>query len=76
MSPRNNKQSERKSPSLARRVVIGVLAVIQFALLGAAMWDLRNRPTSQINGTKWMWTPVLFINFVGPIAYFLVGRKS
>lgn len=75
MSPQNDPSNQNK-PSTATRIRIALLALVQFALLGAAIWDLRNRPATEIHGTKWMWTPILFINFIGPIAYFTLGRKT
>ena len=50
-------------------------AVLQITLLAAALWDLRHRPADEINGDRRLWTAVAFVNFVGPIAYFLFGRK-
>ena len=29
----------------------------------------------EIRGNKWVWRAVVFINFIGPIAYFIVGRS-
>ena len=55
---------------------IGIMAVVQLALLAAALWDIRRRPAQEIKGSKWMWVAISFINFVGPIAYFLFGRKA
>ena len=49
-------------------------AFIQVSLLVAALIDLRRRPAAQIRGKKWLWTLVVFINWVGPISYFLFGR--
>ena len=50
-------------------------AVVQMTLLAAALWDIRHRPATGINGSKRAWTAASFVNFVGPIAYFLFGRK-
>jgi hypothetical protein len=50
-------------------------AVIQMSLLAAALWDISHRPDGGINGSKKLWTAVSFVNFAGPIAYFLFGRK-
>jgi hypothetical protein len=49
--------------------------VLQITLLAAALWDLWHRPADEINGDRRLWTAVSFVNFVGPIAYFLFGRK-
>jgi hypothetical protein len=59
----------------AQKSGIVLLATLQFTLLVAALWDIRRRPADQINGSKRMWTAVAFVNFIGPIAYFLFGRK-
>jgi hypothetical protein len=50
------------------------LGMLQLALLTAALWDIARRPDDEIKGSKRMWRLVVFINFVGPIAYFLFGR--
>lgn len=52
-----------------------LLSILQFALLAAALWDLRHRPDEAIRGSKRLWTLFAFVNFVGPIAYFWKGRK-
>ena len=54
---------------------ITILGIIQVSLLGAALWDIRRRPADQIRGSKWLWTMAAFVNYVGPLAYFIVGRK-
>ena len=54
---------------------IVVLGVLQLMLLAAALIDIRRRPAEEINGSKRLWTMVVFINGIGPIAYFLLGRK-
>jgi hypothetical protein len=52
-----------------------LLGTLQLALLAAALLDIRRRNADAINGSKRLWTLVVFINFIGPIAYFLFGRK-
>ncbi len=55
---------------------ISLLAVfIQMGLLIAAQWDIHHRPNDEFRGSKWIWTAVVFINFIGPISYFIFGRK-
>jgi hypothetical protein len=51
------------------------MMVVQVSLLIAALVDIRRRPAEQINGSKRLWVGVAFINFIGPIAYFVFGRK-
>lgn len=58
----------------ARAGVVGALAM-QVGLLIAALVDLRRRPADQLRGSKAMWTAVSFVNFAGPLAYFVFGRR-
>ena len=51
------------------------IILLQLALLVVALIDLSRRP--KVNGPKWIWVIVIiFINFIGPIAYFLIGRQE
>ncbi len=70
----NNKKQWNELTGKEKVGVIG-LSAIQLALLGAALWDIRHRSATDINGKKWVWTMVSFLNFVGPLAYFKFGRK-
>ncbi|MEU1970216.1 PLDc N-terminal domain-containing protein [Microbacterium sp. NPDC019599] len=56
---------------------MGVLVVglVQFAFAFLAAWDLAHRPAEQVRGPKPAWIPALFINWIGPAAYFAVGIK-
>ncbi len=49
--------------------------LIQVILLVVALLDLRKQKT--VRGPKWAWALVIiFINIIGPILYFVVGRKE
>lgn len=51
------------------------IAVIQLGLMIAALVDLARRNST--NGPKWLWVLViLFVNLIGPVVYFLVGREE
>lgn len=51
------------------------IILIQLALMAAALIDLIRR--QQTRGPKWMWVLIiLFLNFIGPIIYFVVGREE
>jgi hypothetical protein len=70
------RQKKRWSDLSRGRQVTTVLAsMVQIALLAAALWDIRHRSADQVKGTKAVWTAVSFVNFAGPLAYFLFGRK-
>lgn len=49
--------------------------VVQLGLLSAALLDLRKRAPEEVNGPKPAWVAACFVNFVGPIAYFIFGRR-
>ncbi len=51
------------------------IIIIQLSLMIFALVDLARRPTA--NGPRWMWAfVIIFINIIGPIAYFLIGRRE
>jgi hypothetical protein len=60
-------------PVQRTRIVVG--GVVQVALQVAALLDLRRRSQAELNGSKRVWVMASFVNFVGPIAYFLTGRR-
>jgi hypothetical protein len=59
-----------------QRRLLGAAAAAQLGLLAAALIDVRRRPRDQVRGPKKLWTAVSFVNFVGPISYFVFGRKK
>lgn len=70
------KQKDWSELTPVQRTSIIVLGIVQVALLVWAQWDIHTRPEEEIRGNKWIWTAVAFVNFIGPIAYFLVGRSE
>jgi hypothetical protein len=48
---------------------------MQIGLLVAALANLWRRPSDQLLGSKAIWTALSFMNFVGPLAYFVFGRR-
>ena len=58
-----------------QQATIVAVAVVQEALAVATLWDLRRRPSAQIRGSKKVWVAAAFVNFIGPLAYFTVGRR-
>ena len=53
------------------------LLVAQFALLGYTLYHILTHDTYK-RGTRVMWLilTLLFMNFVGPIIYFLFGKED
>lgn len=78
------KKSRATSSSLAQwsslneqqQGAIVLAAVAQIALLLFAQGNLIGTPKERVRGPKWLWFFGNFVNFFGPIAYFLVGRKK
>ncbi|KPL79344.1 hypothetical protein ADN00_03185 [Ornatilinea apprima] len=49
--------------------------VVQLGLLIFALVDLLKR--EKTNGPKWLWVIIIvFVNMIGPIVYFIVGRRD
>ncbi len=48
---------------------------VQLGLLAAALADIRRRPQGEVRGSKRAWAAAAFVNFVGPLCYFLFGRR-
>lgn len=70
------KKKQWKDLSAGQRRATGLMGVLQVSLAVAAWVDLARRPAAQVNGRKGVWAAVIAINFVGPIAYFLKGRRT
>ncbi|WP_066518631.1 PLDc N-terminal domain-containing protein [Curtobacterium ammoniigenes] len=54
---------------------ITLLGIGQVALAVAAFIGLARTPKRRVRGPKAVWIPVILVNWIGPIAFFLVGRK-
>jgi hypothetical protein len=61
--------------SVAGRLGLGLVGVVQVAFAFLAFWDLAQRPASDVKGPKPVWIPVILVNWIGPAAYFLFGIK-
>jgi Phospholipase_D-nuclease N-terminal len=70
--------AKRRWRDLSRRQqrTIVAAAVVQLCLLGVALVDLWHRPAAEVRGAKQVWAAAVFVNFVGPIAYFAFGRRQ
>ncbi|MFJ5715212.1 PLD nuclease N-terminal domain-containing protein [Neobacillus sp. NPDC093127] len=55
--------------------ILAPILIIQLVLLIVAIIDLVR--IERTNGPKWLWALIiLFINIIGPILYFVIGRRS
>ncbi|WP_019413006.1 PLD nuclease N-terminal domain-containing protein [Paenisporosarcina sp. TG20] len=55
--------------------IIAPIFIIQLILLIIALIDLSK--INDTNGPKWLWALIIiFVNILGPILYFILGRKQ
>lgn len=55
-------------------VLLGLVVLVEIALMVAAVVDLVRRPGA-MSGEKLVWLLVsIFVNLLGPLAYFAIGR--
>src|SRR5664279_2416279 len=73
MAANESRRWKDLSPRSRATIIAG--AAVQFALLGAALADLRRRSPEAVNSPRKLWVAVSFVNFVGPLAYFVLGRR-
>lgn len=51
------------------------ILILQFALMIFALVDLIRRERTK--GPKWLWALIIvFVNLIGPILYFIIGRED
>jgi hypothetical protein len=75
--PNHRGQRSQRWPDLPpqRKAAIVAAAAVQFGLAGAAWADLARRPASGVRGPKWRWALLIAVNYAGPAAYFVWGRR-
>ena len=53
------------------------LVILQFALLGYTLYHILTHDTYKMgNRTLWLVITLVFMNYVGPILYFILGKKD
>ena len=74
---KKSKRWQDLSPATKTRITVQGIAqgIINLLLIIWAVRDLRRRSDDEINGNKKIWMLAAFAPPVGPIAYFLFGRK-
>lgn len=61
--------------STGQRAAVIAGGVVELVVTTRAMRDLLRRPSAQVRGPKVLWVLATFVQPVGPMAYFLVGRR-
>ena len=62
-------------PATTRRL-LEVGGVIEFGFKLAALRDIYLRADEEIRGNKWVWVAAQAINTLGPLSYFMFGRRK
>ena len=68
------RQSWQELAPREQRAIV-MLGAVQAALLAAALRDVIRRPSPELTAPKPVWVAACFVNFLGPIAYFIIGRR-
>ena len=61
--------------SQGQRRLLLAAAAAEASLKVAALIDIQRRPASEIRGPKALWRAAMVVNLLGPLSYFVVGRK-
>ncbi|WP_238324999.1 PLDc N-terminal domain-containing protein [Paenarthrobacter nicotinovorans] len=61
--------------SKGQRISLVVSGALNLALLVLAQRSIAKTPDSMIRGKKVLWRAVSFVNFFGPVSYFLFGKR-
>lgn len=70
--------AEKKWSDLSKgqRTAIKFLALAELTLKIGMLVDIKRRPASQIRGPKAAWRAAAAVNTIGPVSYFLFGRRK
>ncbi len=73
-----NPMREKKWSDLSegQRNAIKIAALAELALKVAMLIDIGRRPGSKIRGPKAVWRAAAAVNTLGPVSYFLFGRRK
>ena len=69
------KKPQWKDMTPGQQTATLVAGSVQLSLAATAWTDLARTPAERVNGPKGVWAAVIGVNFIGPIAYFIWGRR-
>ncbi|MFC9788752.1 hypothetical protein [Rhodococcus sp. NPDC127528] len=58
-----------------RRALVA-LGIVEVVMLVVTQVDIARRPDELVRGPKNLWRALAFVNIVGPVAYFVTGRRT
>jgi hypothetical protein len=59
-----------------QRKLLLAAAAVELSLKVAALIDIKRRPANQVRGPKALWRAAMAVNGIGPVSYFVIGRKA
>lgn len=62
--------------SSKQRRMVSAAGAVQIGLMAAMNRDLSRRSDAELRGPRLLWRAASFMNYVGPVAYFLFGRRK
>lgn len=65
----------RRNLTEGQRTALMILGACELALKIAMLIDIKRRPAEQIRGPKRAWRAAAAINGIGPVSYFVFGRR-
>lgn len=65
-----------KDLSQGQRTLIIVLTAIDVIAKALAVRDIRKRSADEVRGPKALWYSLQALNFIGPAAWFTLGRRN
>lgn len=65
-----------KELTVPQKVAIVFFGILQVILMVATLLDIHQRAPRKIRGSKRIWALVALINFIGPMAYFLLRKEK
>lgn len=70
------KKNSIKDLTAQQKKMVGVASTVQVLLAGLALADIWRRPAAEVRGSKALWSAACAVNFVGPLSYFVFGRRK
>lgn len=67
--------AKKKPVPAPAKVALSIVGLAQIALALAAFSDLWARRADEVRMSKPAWIPIILINWIGPLAYFIGGVK-
>ena len=68
-------KNSAKDLTAQQKKMVGVAGTVQVLLAGLALADMWRRPAAEVRGPRAAWSPAGAGYFIGPLSYFIFGRR-